>query len=164
VREIPVIRAGLRGKSVHEGTSPRVEIVPRLLQVLEAEPIQQAKYTLAQRQTVQTLADGVRNFLPLPIRAGRGLFGRGGDVAQELFLILAPTLALAKRLHRRDREDDLRDRLWPQEGVVKEQDDVRDPCDGVTAARTISSRSLKNGSGAAWTMPGAFMVKICVLV
>jgi hypothetical protein len=38
-REIPVIRAGLRGKSVHERTS--VEIVPRLLQVLEAEPIQQ---------------------------------------------------------------------------------------------------------------------------
>jgi hypothetical protein len=37
-------------------------------------------------------------------------------------------------------------------------------CDAVTAARTISSRSLKNGSGAAWTMPVAFMVKICVLV
>ncbi len=30
-REIAIIRAGLRGKSVHERTSLRVEILPRLL-------------------------------------------------------------------------------------------------------------------------------------
>jgi hypothetical protein len=65
VREIPVIGAGPRGKSVNERTPLCVEIVPRLLQMLEAEPIQQPEHTLAQRQAVQTLADGVRNFLPL---------------------------------------------------------------------------------------------------
>lgn len=120
MREIPVVGAGLRGKSVNERTSLRVEIVPRLLQVLEAQPIQQPEHTLAQRQAVQTLADGVPNFLPLCIRAGRGLFGRGSDLAQKLLLILAPPLALAERLYRRYREDDLRHGLGAQERIVKE--------------------------------------------
>jgi len=126
VREIAVLPAWLRGQSVHERASLRVEIVPRLSQVLEAEPIQQPEHALAQRQAMQALADGVRNFLPLRVHTGRRLFGCGGEFAQKLLLILAPALILAERLHGRDRKNDLRDRFGAHERVVQEQDDVGD--------------------------------------